>query len=172
MVIHLVLLGQAPAVCLNSTVLLLHMGFDLLILRPLLFSPRHHGTRRYSVGQNKSSLTKQVWSRKARSSPETGQPWDSYENKAQSACWTLMIILHYVSLCTEENVFIYPMQRHKPGKIEDQTTQTSRHIHQSSSEQLVDTYFYLTYSSLRKSKALLLSLGSCCRALLLFFTDG
>lgn len=29
-----------------------------------------------------------------------------------------------------------------------------------------------TYSSLRKSKALLLSLGSCCRVLLLFFTVG
>lgn len=29
-----------------------------------------------------------------------------------------------------------------------------------------------TYSSLRKSKALLLSLGSCCRVVLLFLTDG
>lgn len=29
-----------------------------------------------------------------------------------------------------------------------------------------------THSSLRKSKALLLSLGSCCRAALLFFTEG
>lgn len=30
----------------------------------------------------------------------------------------------------------------------------------------------MTHSSLRKSKALLLSLGSCCKALLLFLTDG
>lgn len=30
----------------------------------------------------------------------------------------------------------------------------------------------VTHSSLRKSKALLLSLGSCCRVLLFFLTDG
>ena len=39
---YFVLVGQTPAVCLHPAVLLLHVGFDLLVLSPLLLSPGHH----------------------------------------------------------------------------------------------------------------------------------
>lgn len=53
---YFVLLGKAPAISLDSTVLLLNVGFDLLVLRPLLFSPGHYIISCHSVGQNSTSF--------------------------------------------------------------------------------------------------------------------
>lgn len=47
-------LRQAPPISLHSAVLLLDVGFDLLVLGPLLLPPRHGTFSRRSAGQNGS----------------------------------------------------------------------------------------------------------------------
>lgn len=49
-------LRQTPAISLHSAILLLNMGFNLLVLSPLLFSPGHHINSWCSVEQRSSLL--------------------------------------------------------------------------------------------------------------------